>query len=101
MCFGIKCLNMPSILTWDNPDKQERKSRRRAAGCTSPNKCNKGQSGPGHRGPGFTSCDEYPFATTSEAGGAYLGKQVTRCVPQNENNYRGSKFCPNEPNVEE
>ena len=88
MCFAVNCKNFRSILTWDKPDDDTVKERRKLAGCGSNNKCNKVNIGkPLNRGPGYPSCDEYPFASTSEAD---AGGQMSRCVPQPQNS---SKFC--------
>ncbi|EJP62977.1 hypothetical protein CRV24_009596 [Beauveria bassiana] len=91
MCWAVRCANpvFPVALTFDWPDKAKEDARRKSAGCQKGNKCNKGKTGPGHRGTGYESCDEYPFASTKEAD---RGHQVSRCVPGKENSYQGGKL---------
>lgn len=91
MCWATRCASptFPQQLTFDFPDDAKEKVRRKSAGCQKGNKCNKGKSGIGHRGDGYESCDEYPFASTKEAD---RGKQVSRCVPGRENSYQGGKI---------
>ncbi|TQV93252.1 hypothetical protein V2A60_010314 [Cordyceps javanica] len=91
MCWATRCASptFPQTLTFDFPDEVKKEERRKSAGCEKGNKCNKGKSGTGHRGDGYESCDEYPFASTKEAD---QGHQVSRCVPGTQNSYQGGKL---------
>ncbi|KAG5986148.1 hypothetical protein E4U43_005642 [Claviceps pusilla] len=90
MCWAVRCASpkFPQTLNWDNPSEDTKNKRRKSAGCQKGNKCNKGKKGPGHRGGKYTSCDEYPFATTSNSKFPN-GHQVSRCVPPVENSRQG------------
>lgn len=73
-CFAIKCKNIPGTLTYDS-DMAARNPRRTLSGCnrTPCTTTDYDQFG--------NSCDEYPFASTTEGGeGAIL-----RCVDESEN----------------
>ncbi|KAK5729225.1 hypothetical protein LTR15_002367 [Elasticomyces elasticus] len=89
------CNRMPETLNWDDyggtgdNKGSVAKARRKAAGCQSGNKCNKGRSGAGSRGAGYRSCDEYPFASTSDSI-TPTGHQVSRCVPVSQNSAQGN-----------
>lgn len=89
MCWAVRCANptFTKALTWDDPSDQVKADRRKSAGCGSGNKCNAGKRGVGHRGTGYESCDEYPFATTANAD---RGHQVSRCVPGRQNSRQGN-----------
>lgn len=91
MCWAVRCASprFPQTLNWDNPSKDTASKRRKSAGCQKGNKCNKGKKGPGHRGGVYTSCDEYPFASTSNSVFPN-GHQVSRCVPPAENSRQGN-----------
>ncbi|TFK45765.1 hypothetical protein OE88DRAFT_1097909 [Heliocybe sulcata] len=69
MCFAVNCRQLPGVLDFDDPSATVKRGRRNAAGCTRRNRCN-------GRTDGRTTCDEYPFASTSQGG----GNAVTRCV---------------------
>ncbi|OAR02997.1 hypothetical protein LLEC1_03839 [Akanthomyces lecanii] len=89
MCWAVRCASptFPQTLTFDFPTDKTKDARRTKAGCNPHgNKCGTKNSGPGHRGPPNTSCDEYPFASVKEADG---GPQVSRCVPGPENSRQG------------
>ncbi|UNI16062.1 hypothetical protein JDV02_002537 [Purpureocillium takamizusanense] len=90
MCWAVRCGSptFSQTLNWDSPNDDTAKKRRLSAGCQKGNKCNKGRKGPGHRGGKFTSCDEYPFASTSDSKFPN-GHQVSRCVPPVENSRQG------------
>ncbi|KAG5925932.1 hypothetical protein E4U42_003813 [Claviceps africana] len=90
MCWATRCASprFPTTLNWDSPSEAVAKERRRSAGCQKGNKCNRGKKGPGHRGGKYTSCDEYPFASTSDSKFPN-GHQVSRCVPPVENSRQG------------
>ncbi|KAK5700521.1 hypothetical protein LTR97_005038 [Elasticomyces elasticus] len=87
--------SFPQTLNWDDyggtgdNKGSVAKARRKAAGCQSGNKCNKGRSGAGSRGAGYRSCDEYPFASTSDSI-TPTGHQVSRCVPVSQNSAQGN-----------
>ena len=81
MCWGAYCSNYEVSLEFDNPSTDTKNQRRTKAGCKpNPNRCSGGDPN--------GSCDEYPFASTSNADDV---QQVTRCVPGSENS---SKFKP-------
>lgn len=81
MCWGAYCSNYEVSLEFDNPSQDTKNQRRTKAGCKpNPNRCSGGDPN--------GSCDEYPFASTSNADDV---QQVTRCVPGSENS---SKFKP-------
>ncbi|GAB0138495.1 hypothetical protein EsDP_00006730 [Epichloe bromicola] len=90
MCWAVRCASptFPQTLNWDDPSEDTASKRRKSAGCQKGNKCNKGKKGPGHRGGVYTSCDEYPFASTSDSVFPN-GHQVSRCVPPVENSRQG------------
>jgi len=69
MCFGANCRNLGNPYTFDTRDTNVKTARRNAAGCTRNNRC-KGRTD------GKTTCDEFPFASTSSGG----ANAVTRCV---------------------
>ncbi|TDZ19771.1 hypothetical protein Cob_v007115 [Colletotrichum orbiculare MAFF 240422] len=94
MCWAVRCASpkFPTRLTWDNPNSQTEKDRRKSAGCGSNNKCGvRGKGKPGHRGGINNSCDEYPFASTSQSKTSN-GHQVSRCVPGSQNSSQGGKL---------
>jgi hypothetical protein len=84
------------ILNWMNDGKSN--TRRSAAGCVSPNPCGNGKM----KKPSSSedSCDEYPYASTTEGGkGAML-----RCTKLRENTDEGKELgilfsskCKNNP----
>ena len=81
MYWGAYCSNYEVSLEFDNPSTHKKNQRRTKAGCKpNPNRCSGGNPN--------GSCDEYPFASTSNADDV---QAVTRCVPSSENN---SKFKP-------
>ena len=85
MCWGAFCAS-PSFgddLTWDDPDENVKAARRVAAGCGTGNRCLK-RKNKDYRGEDFRSCDEYPFASTSDSS-IENKQQVTRCVPKFDN----------------
>lgn len=88
MCWGAYCANFEVSLNWDRPSDAVRRGRREKAGCGSPNRCNDG--GDDNPDPTSRSCDEYPFASTSNADDV---QQVNRCVPQSEQNSKHDAFC--------
>ena len=79
MCFGAYCRGYDVALNYDKPSDSKKTDRRNKAGCTKNNRCNGGNS-PDPDGP---SCDEYPFASTSNADDV---QAVNRCVPVAEQN---------------
>jgi len=87
-------------LIYEGPNRKMAQKRRYAAGCTptpfksmdkgsanekNPNKAADWQSA------GRTSCDEYPFASTTDGGGDG-GEAIIRAVPLWENNQQGRDF---------
>ena len=81
MCWGAYCSNYEVSLNFDAPSEDTKKQRRTKAGCKpNPNRCNKPNNG---ADPTNISCDEYPFASTSNADDV---QAVTRCVPSSDNN---------------
>ena len=81
MCWGAYCANYEVSLNFDNPTAATKTARRTKAGCKpNPNRCNPPNNG---NDPTNNSCDEYPFASTSNADDV---QQVTRCVPSDDNN---------------
>ena len=82
MCWGAYCSNYGVSLEFDNPSQATKDQRRTKAKCKpNPNRCSGGNPD--------GSCDEYPFASTSNADDV---QQVTRCVPGSENSSR-FKHC--------
>ena len=79
MCFGAYCRNFDVNLHYDKPSNATKTARRKKAGCGPKNRCSGGGS-PDPEGP---SCDEYPFASTSNADDV---QAVNRCVPTAEQN---------------
>jgi Deoxyribonuclease NucA/NucB len=78
-CYAIYCKKFPSKLTYDS-NQSNRPPRRTASGCNKTPCTNTGYKAFGN------SCDEYPFASTTQGGkGAIL-----RCVDASENS---SKLC--------
>ena len=72
--------NYDVSLNFDNPSKDTKKARRTKACCLpNPNRCNPPNNG---NDPNNNSCDEYPFASTSNADDV---QQTTRCIPGAEN----------------
>ena len=78
MCWGAYCAGFDVQLSYDKASKATKRARRAKAGCGSGNRC--GDQSPDPEG---SSCDEYPFASVSEAD---HDDQVNRCVPPSENN---------------
>lgn len=89
MCWGAYCADFEVSLNWDKPTNAVKKARREKAGCGSPNRCNDGRGN--NPDPSSRSCDEYPFASTSDADDV---QQVNRCVPQSEQNSEQGPFYP-------
>ena len=85
MCWGAYCAGFDVSLEWDDPSDSTKQDRRNKAGCGKPNRCNDGQGN--NPDPSSRSCDEYPFASTSNADQV---QQVNRCVPKSE---QDSKCC--------
>ena len=81
MCFGAYCRGYDVSLNYDKPTDAKKTTRRNNAGCTKKSRCSGGNS-PDPEGP---SCDEYPFASTSNADDV---QAVNRCVPVAEQNSR-------------
>ncbi|PWN95725.1 hypothetical protein FA09DRAFT_362765 [Tilletiopsis washingtonensis] len=74
-CYAIRCLGKPTTLTRNSPQAED---NRDANACRSPNRCSGNPSD-------SNSCDEYPFASTSQGGAG----ASTRCVPSQENSRQG------------
>ncbi|KAG6014738.1 hypothetical protein E4U54_004933 [Claviceps lovelessii] len=106
ICWALRCAN-PSFSqfpTFDFPDRTVLRHRREAA-CGRRDKCSAGSddesddesdehehenrqhAAAGFRGPPYTACNEYPFASTTDAGNGL----VTRCVPPSEQQYLQSR----------
>ena len=76
MCWGAYCSGYEVSLNFDNPSQPTKDARRKKATCLpNPNRCSGGNPN--------NSCDEYPFASTSNADDV---QQVSRCVPAGDNN---------------
>ena len=83
-CFAANCKGSPSLLTYDS-DVANRRPRRTASGCNRTPCTNTNYSSFGN------SCDEYPFASTTEGGkGAIL-----RCVDSSENSSKSYNIVLN------
>ena len=85
MCFGAYCRGYEVALEYDKPSDATKTTRRNKAGCTKKNRCSGGNS-PDPDGP---SCDEYPFASTSNADEV---QAVNRCVPVAEQNSKNFTY---------
>lgn len=73
MCYAINCKGSPTLLTYDS-NNANRGPRRTASGCNRTPCTNTHYSSFGN------SCDEYPFASTTQGGtGA-----IMRCVDSSE-----------------
>lgn len=82
MCFGAYCRGYDVSLNYDKPSGATKAARRNKAGCKSgSNRC----TGGGSPDPDGGSCDEYPFAATSNADDV---QAVNRCVPNAEQHSR-------------
>ncbi|RYO78231.1 hypothetical protein DL766_001633 [Monosporascus sp. MC13-8B] len=92
ICWATRCASpkFSLALTNDNPSPAVATSRRNSAGCGSNSKCTKNGKGVG-KCPGHNSCDEHPFATTSQSKYPN-GHQVSRCVPNNQNSSQGASL---------
>lgn len=97
MCWATRCASptFSKSLTFDDPSSSKKRERRKSAGCGSGNRCGDSKKD-GYRGPPNTSCDEYPFASTSEAD---QGHQVSRCVPPSEQDKQGGKLSATKTKV--
>lgn len=83
MCFGAYCRGYDVSLNYDKPSGATKAARRNKAGCKSgSNRC----TGGGSPDPDGGSCDEYPFAATSNADDV---QAVNRCVPNAEQHSQG------------
>jgi Deoxyribonuclease NucA/NucB len=78
-CYAVYCKKFTSTLTYDS-DQSNRGPRRTASGCNKTPCTNTGYSAFGN------SCDEYPFASTTQGGAG----AILRCVDASENS---SKLC--------
>ncbi|CAD6567528.1 MAG: hypothetical protein ASARMPRED_000883 [Alectoria sarmentosa] len=84
MCWGAYCSNYEVSLNFDAPSDATKTQRRKKAGCKpNPNRCNPPNN---KNDPTNNSCDEYPFASTSNADDV---QAVTRCIPAGDNNSQG------------
>ncbi|THW98391.1 hypothetical protein D6D13_10639 [Aureobasidium pullulans] len=97
-CYGIFSAGLPSSLTWDMPTTAVEKQRRRGSGCTNTNSysvCSstKGVAPWNQDGP---SCDEYPYASTSQGG---MAGASLRCMSQSDNSKEGRFLQKNLYNV--
>ena len=82
-CFAVNHGLAPGTLTYDD-NQANRRPRRTASGCNR-NPCNNGNLPYGRWG---NSCDEYPFASTTEGGAG----AILRCVDSSENNSEGGSL---------
>lgn len=78
MCWGAYCSGYEVSLSFDQATQDTKRARRSKAGCGPGNRC--GDSSPD---PDGNSCDEYPFASVSEADNV---QQVNRCISPSEQN---------------
>lgn len=80
MCWGMYCTfgdnDAGATLTYDAPDDATARARRVKSGC------NPGENRCGGGPPDAKLCDEYLFASTSDADNV---QQINRCLPQREN----------------
>lgn len=83
MCWGAYCSGYEVSLSYDQASTPVKRARRAKAGCGRGNRC--GDQSPD---PDGGSCDEYPFASVSEADDV---QQVNRCIPSSE---QDSAFFP-------
>ena len=76
-----------ATLQFDKPDDATKRARRTSAACRPhPNRCSPKHDPPFPQG---NSCDEYPFASTSNTD---AGGQTNLCVPKEQNS--GAQFSP-------
>ncbi|PWN44862.1 hypothetical protein IE81DRAFT_320832 [Ceraceosorus guamensis] len=74
-CYALKCAGKPSTLHRNSAAATDNRNHN---ACKSPNRCSGNPDD-------SNSCDEYPYASTSEGGAG----AVTRCVPAHENSVQG------------
>ncbi|KAK7995301.1 hypothetical protein PG990_014074 [Apiospora arundinis] len=93
MCFGTQCHLKTNTYTFDGADEPKKDVRRERVGCNRPkgvpgweNVC-KTEDWKKKNGD-KTSCDEFPFASTSDADG---GKQFFRCASETNQNSQGAQ----------
>ncbi|KAA8913465.1 deoxyribonuclease NucA/NucB-domain-containing protein [Sphaerosporella brunnea] len=80
-CYAVNCKGKPGMLNYDS-NAGNRGPRRTASGCNRTPCTNTNYRGSGN------SCDEYPFASTTQGGtGAIL-----RCVDSTENSSEGGQL---------
>ena len=85
MCWGAFCSGYGEGLYYDKPNDATATARRNKAGCPSKgNRCCDDSPDPDGM-----SCDEYPFASTSNADQV---QQVNRCIPPTENYSQGGSL---------
>ncbi|THX61334.1 hypothetical protein D6C97_08284 [Aureobasidium pullulans] len=94
-CYGIYGPpRLPSSLTWDQPSSSVERNRRRGSGCTMSNglsacNANSGVSPYNNDGP---TCDEYPYASTSQGG---MAGATLRCMSRSDNSAEGGHLRGN------
>ncbi|KAI1078362.1 hypothetical protein F5B20DRAFT_582289 [Whalleya microplaca] len=91
MCFGANCHFNRTIYTFDNASDSQQSKRRTKAGCVR----GKGKN-PCENNPAGNSCDEFPFASTSDAD---TETQIYRCVKKNDNDSQGGQVSNMRKNV--
>ncbi|KAI9818359.1 MAG: hypothetical protein M1826_001381 [Phylliscum demangeonii] len=96
MCWGAYCTRpaFGTTLYYDKPSAATKSKRRTAAGCGSANRCSVIGNPPNPIA--GLNCDEYPFASTSNAD---RGGQVNRCVPKAQNDRQGNLLAAYYRNV--
>lgn len=89
-CYGIFSAGRPALLNWDKPTRSVLAMRRRRSGCTysktGNSVCSKTNGVKPWNQHGSGSCDEYPYASTSQGGQA---STALRCVDQSDNSNEG------------
>lgn len=93
MCFGVNCKGFSKTLHRSNDKKKCQAARKlNSCGATNPNRCS-AKFTPAHAA--GSSCDEYPFASTTEGQTAGVGGKTvsaTRCVIAKQNSSQGGKI---------
>ena len=80
-CFSVNCRGSPNTLNYDS-NEANRGPRRTASGC------NRTPCTNTHYGSFGNSCDEYPFASTTQGGAG----AILRCVDSSENSSKSYKI---------
>lgn len=98
-CYGIFSAGLASALTWDQPTTSVVNQRRRGSGCTysktGSSVCSS-SNGVAPWNQYGASCDEYPYASTSQGG---MAGATLRCITQSDNSKEGRFLQTNLYNV--